>query len=122
MQRDMRARLEAELNAVSGCCRCSSSAAASSFFKRRTIIIARRFRMAWPGLLDRITNGDQSVPPALIVDGPDPVKLGKAARDLRSRPKAAVIRRRLEPLLNLTKSHSSGWGLLYFETGGLRCS
>jgi hypothetical protein len=23
---------------------------------------------------------------------------------------------------NLTKSHSSGWGLLYFETGGLRCS
>jgi hypothetical protein len=70
-----------------------------AFFKRRTIIIARRFRMAWPWLLDRITNGDQSVPPALIVDGSDPVKLGKAARDLRSRPKATVIRRRLEPLL-----------------------
>jgi hypothetical protein len=25
-------------------------------------------------------------------------------------------------VFNLTKSHSSGWGLRYFETGGLRCS
>ena len=45
-------------------------------------------------------DGDQSVPPALIVDGLDPVKLGKPARKLRSRPTQAVIRQRLEPLLD----------------------
>jgi hypothetical protein len=61
-------------------------------FERRTILIARRFRMA--RLLDRMADGDQSVPPGL-----DPVKLGKAARNLRSRPKPAVISRRLDPLL-----------------------
>ena len=54
--------------------------------------------LLWPRLLDRIADGDQSVPPALIVDSLNPVKLGKPARNLRSRPKPAVIRRRLDPL------------------------
>jgi hypothetical protein len=55
--------------------------------------------MARPRLMDRIADGDQSVPPALIVDSLHPVKLGKPARDLWSRPKLAVIRRRFDPLL-----------------------
>ena len=62
------------------------------------MLITRRFRMARPRLLQRIADGDQSIPPALIVDGLDPVKLGKPACNLRSRPKPAVIRRRLDPI------------------------
>ena len=60
--------------------------------------------MARPRLLDRIADGDQSIPPALVVDGLDPVKLGKPTCNLRSRPKPAVIRRRLDPLLKSCQS------------------
>src|SRR5258708_39382639 len=70
-----------------------------AFFERRTILIARRLRVARSRLLDRIADGNQSIPPPLIVDSFDPVKLGKPARNLRSRPKPAVIWRRLDPLL-----------------------
>jgi Glucokinase len=63
-----------------------------AFFERGAILLGRRIRMARPRLLDRIADRDQCVPPALIVDGSDPVELRKPARKLRPRPKPAIVR------------------------------
>jgi hypothetical protein len=53
-------------------------------------------------------DGDQSVPPALIMCSLDPVELGKPARNLRSGPMPTVIRRRLDPLLKGRQPRASG--------------
>ena len=63
------------------------------------ILFGRRIRMARPRLLDRIADRDQGVPPALVVDGSHPVELRKPARNLGPRPKPAIVRWRLDPLL-----------------------
>jgi hypothetical protein len=55
--------------------------------------------MPWPRLLDRIADRDERIPAALIVHGFEPMELGEPTRNLRPRPQAAIVRRRLNPLL-----------------------
>src|SRR5712691_2930514 len=50
-------------------------------------------------LLDRPADGDERIPAALVVHRLEPVELGEPACDLRPAPLAAVVGRRLEPLL-----------------------
>jgi len=82
-----------------GCLRRSSAAAVWSFFERGTILLGRGPRMPWPRLLDRIADRNKRVPATLIVHGCEPMEFGEPARNFRPRPQAAVIRRRLDPLL-----------------------
>src|SRR4029453_8863816 len=69
------------------------------FFKRVAIFIAGGVWMprSWP--LDRIRDGNERIPTTLVVNGLQIVKLGKPQRDLGSTPQAAIIRWRLDPLL-----------------------
>ena len=82
-----------------GCLRRSPRRRAGAFFEPGTILLGRSLRMPWPRLLDRIADRDQRVPTALIVHRFEPVKAGEPARDLRPGPQTAVVRRRLQPLL-----------------------
>ena len=82
-----------------GCLRRSSAAAVWSFFERGTILLGRGPRMPWPRLLDRIADRNKRVPATLIVHGCEPMEFGEPARNFRPRPQAAIIRRRLDPLL-----------------------
>jgi hypothetical protein len=52
---------------------------------------------------------------------PSQTAFHRCARQKASASSALSSRRR-EYVISLTKSHSSGWGLRYSETGGLRCS
>ena len=54
--------------------------------------------MLWPRLLDRIADRNQRIPAALIVHEFATMKVRQPARNLGPRPKATVVRRRLDPL------------------------
>src|SRR5208337_1968535 len=55
--------------------------------------------MARPWFLDRVFDGNERIPAALIVHGFEAMEGGKPARHLRPGPEAAIIGRRLEPFL-----------------------
>ena len=54
-------------------------------------------------LLDRVADGDERIPTALVVHRLEPVILRQPARDLRARPHPAVVRRRLQTLFQLVE-------------------
>ena len=60
--------------------------------------------MARARLLDRIADGDERVEAALLANRREAVKLRKKTRDLRPAPQPAVVRRRLDPLLQRRES------------------
>jgi len=84
--------------------------------------------MARPRLLDRIPDGDERIPAALIVYRFQRVEHGEPPRDLGPGPQTAVIGRRLDPLFqcrNGLRRHdrrlSTVVGALIAETVGATC-
>ena len=73
------------------------------FLSRARSCSVAAIRMLRTRLLDRVADGDERIPTALVVHRFEPVVLRQPARDLRARPHPAVVRWRLQTLFQLTE-------------------
>ena len=75
--------------------------------------------MARPRLLDRIPDGDERIPPALIVYRFQRVERGEPPRNLGPGPQTAIIGRRLDPRFQCGKGLRRHDGRLSTIVGAL---